>query len=171
LSSRELRQQRKKVTPVALVIALALAGCGKSSVHKLSTRPATASIKSVCKAATQEIVRIDDKLSIEMQLEIQAPKPGITERSVLSELFRRAAEEGQEVTDATLTRVRHLAATSYTPAVLANLATDRARLLALARKIRTRDITSEGGQQGLVVALVKANSGCGRVTLAKPATG
>jgi hypothetical protein len=132
----------------ALVVALALVGCGKSS-PRMQTQSETSTLTAVCEEASRELFTIDRQ------------KLSTPEASVFGKLIEEGAREGERVDKATGAKVQRVPTSSTTATVLANLAHSRGQLQAVIGAVQRHGVAYSDLPRGLLLSFLRANSGCG----------
>jgi hypothetical protein len=142
----------------ALLVASA-AGCGKNSPSRAS-QPDTAATRlaNVCKNATRELLNIDQhSLGSDPYL--------------IGSMIEHAARKAEAVDRSTSASVRSLPNTPETAVTLGDLAHSDSQLRAIARTGRRYGAGHSGFSHGLLIGFLRANSGCGTVSLRNPTGG
>lgn len=146
--------------PAAVLVALALAGCGHSLPVKRTgaSEAARSRLLAICTEAAHAVLGIDhDKLRPELR--------------ILGRLIEEAARQGERVDAEAAAKIRRLPSSRSTKLVLSYLATSRSRLKAIDRAVRHHGPAYTAIPRELILTFVRANSGCGRVGLAPPGPG
>jgi hypothetical protein len=135
-----------------------LAGCGKTQ-SVTATKPSTTSqLKADCEQESHKLLTID-QLSLRPEL------------SIIGRLIEQAALAGEKIDATTTAKAHRLPSSTYTTRVLANLAHSHAALQAVVQSVRRHGIAYDRLPRSLVLSFVKANSGCGRISVRQPIRG
>lgn len=146
---------------LAAALVLALSGCGKGQLQKSSSASRALSAASlarltvICSDAQHALLAIDHR---RLHLEL----------AVLGRLIEQAAAEAQAVDESAEAKVRRLPRSSYVEEVLAYLAHSRAELRTIAQAVKRHGIRFNTLPRRLIVAFVRANSGCGAARVSSP---
>ena len=145
------RARASSLALTALVLTLALSGCGKSNLVSAPARTGTsevAALRAICSEAQHALLAVDHK-----RLRLELP--------VLGRLIVDASREVQTIDAAAEAKVRALPRTSYVRLVLSYLAHSRAEVGAIAQAVQRHGARFTHIPRSLIIAFVRVNSGCG----------
>jgi hypothetical protein len=149
---------RWAIGSIVVAATIMLAGCRKTQSVTTTKPSTTPQLKADCEQASHKLLTIDH-LSLRPEL------------SIIGRLIEQAALAGEKIDAATTARAHRLSSSTYTAQVLADLAHSHAALQAVIQAVRRHGIAYDRLPRSLVLAFVKANSGCGRVSLRQPISG